>query len=75
MHPSFYPFTHKLFNIRVRARALTALASAANSIGNMEVIAVVKELVLPHNVTSENQPMETNGMYIRMYVVINFSCM
>ena len=59
-------YLYKLFNNRVRARALTALASAANLIGSMEVIAVVKELVLPRNVTSENQPMETNSMYICM---------
>ena len=50
------------FNNRVRARALTALAAAANSTSNMEVIAVVKELVLPRHISNEDQPMETNGM-------------
>ena len=68
----FHIPVHSYIDIRVRARALTALASAANSVGNMEVIAVVKELVLPRNVTSEDQPMEANGMHTYMYVVINF---
>ena len=37
----------------------------------MEVIAVVKELVLPRNVTSEDQPMEANGI---PYVCICNTC-
>ena len=67
----FHILVHLYVDIRVRARALTALASAANSVGNMKVIAVVKELVLPRNVTSEDQPMETNGI---PYVCICNTC-
>ena len=63
--------TYVCSNIRVRARALTSLSSAASSTQNLELIAVVKELVLPHH--DENQPMETNGtycMYVCMYALL-----
>ena len=55
--------------IRVRARALTALASAANSTQNMELNVVVKELVLPHH--GEDKPMETNGTYVCMCLFLS----
>ena len=57
--------------IRVRARALTALASAANSTQNMELNMVVKELVLPHH-GEDNKPMETNGTYVYMCACVYF---
>ena len=60
-----------IFNIRVRARALTALAAAANSASNMEMTAVVKELVLPRHITSEDQPMETNGILLCFIQAMN----
>ena len=56
--------------IRVRARALTALASAANSTQNMELNMVVKELVLPHH-GEDNKPMETNGTYVCMCLFLS----
>jgi len=50
-------------DIRVRARALTSLSSAAGSTVNVELIGVVKELVLPKSVHNEQHtPEDGNGV-------------
>ena len=47
------------------ARALTTLSSAAGSTDNLELIRVVKELLLPRSVNSEQQmPKDGNGVHV-----------
>jgi len=62
-------------DVRVRAKALTVLASAANSMDNMELITIIKELVLPQHISSKDQPMETNGKCVcTLYICMCITC-